>query len=372
MGVYRGILIKESFHGAQFPSGIAQCVKETYPYRLDGVTPVTIAKLEIPSELVHQIAWEVAKKLLPTAFYSHFVFQHILIVAFPNTVVRVHRDNLETAKNARKVGRIFNIPDHQMKFELLFDEDHPKLADVPKICGNPRPAAVITGGTRGIGFAVACGMAMKGYNLFLGYHSNDAIAVSAKNTIAELCPECVVEIFPYDNFILEDCQRFFRAATEFFPSPIAFIHAAGISKKDWDDLSQCGESLVPVLACPELFVRQFCQCGLGHVVLVSSTAAQRPFPKGRFYAAAKAALEGYIRSVAVQSLPHLFINSVAPGIVFDTEKHGKDGVRPIYKGKLVTQATDVASLIIWLASENKGMTGQSLTFDNGLSVGLQN
>lgn len=370
MKVYRGILIKESFHDAQFPAGVVPHVTETYSYKLDGTIPVTVAKLMIPSDRVQEVSWEVAENLLPTRYYAHFVSEHDLMVAFPNAVVRVLRNELQTSETARKVGRLFDIPDHQMKFELLFDQDHPKISGAEATEARMRPAAAITGGTQGIGFAVACHMAAKGYNLFLGYHQDDYAAVSTKNIINERNPECVVEIFQHNNNILEDAKLFFRAAIEAFPNLSSFIHAAGMSKADWDDLLQGCECFVPVLACPELFVQHFNQQGHGHVILVSSTAALRPFPKGRFYAAAKAAMEGYVRAVAVQSLPRVFINSVAPGIIIDGRKHGDEGVRSIYKGKQHTQADDVASLIVWLITENRAMTGQSLVLDNGLTVGL--
>lgn len=369
MKVYRGILIKESFHAAQFPAGVVTHVTETYSYKLDGTIPVTVAKLIIPTALIHEVSWEVAKNLLPSKYYAHFVCEHELMVSFPNAVVQVLRDELQTSENARKVGRLFDIPNHQMKFELLFDQDHPKNSGTNG--GHlTRPAVAITGGTKGIGFAVACRMAANGYNLFLGYHQDDNGAVSAKNIINEQNPECVVEIFQHNNNILEDAKRFFHFAIEAFPNLTSFIHAAGMPKGDWDDFSQGCECFVPLLACPELFVKHINQHGPGHVILVSSTAAFRPFPKGRFYAAAKAAMEGYVRAVAVQSLPNVFINSVAPGIVIDGRKHGKDSVRTIYKDKQHTQADDVASMIAWLATENRAMTGQTLVLDSGLTVGL--
>lgn len=372
MTVYRGILIKESFHANQFPTGVLSHITEKYPYKLDGILPVTVAKLIIPSALIHEVSWEVAKNLLPSRYYAHFVSEEDLMVAFPNIMVRVLRDELQTSVNARKIGRLFDIPDHQMKFELLFDQDHPKISGDEETGARRRPTVAITGGTQGIGFAVACLMAANGYNLFLGFHLDDNAAIISKRIINERNPECVVEIFQHNNNKLEDAKRFFRAAIETFPNLNSFIHAAGMSKGDWDNLSQSCECFVPALACPELFVQHFNHLGHGHVILVSSTAAFRPFPKGRFYAAAKAAMEGYVRAVAVQSLSRVFVNSVSPGIVIDGMNHGEDSVHTIYKGKQHIQTDDVASLIVWLATENRGMTGQSLVFDNGLTVGLYN
>lgn len=370
MEIYRGILIRESFHDAKFPDGAVPHITETYSYNLDGVIPVTIAKLTIPSDLVQEVAWEVSKQLLPSKYYAHFVSEQDLMVSFPNAVVRVLRDELQTSENARKVGHLFDIPDYQMKFELLFDQDHPKVYGAESVDVCKRPAVAITGGTQGIGFAVANSMASKGYNLFLGYHQDEIAATSAKNIINERNPECVIELFQHNNNLLEDAKKFFLTAVKTFSTLTSFIHAAGMSSDDWDELTQGCESFVPVLVCPELFVEYFNQQGHGHIILVSSTAALRPFPKGRFYAAAKAAMEGYVRAVAVQSLPSVFINCVAPGIIIDEKKHGKDSIHTIYKGTRKTQADDIASIIVWLATENRAMTGQALVLDNGLTVGL--
>lgn len=371
MKVYRGMLIKESFHDAKFPDGAVPHVTETYSYNLDGVIPVTIAKLTIPSDLVQEVSWEISKSLLPSKYYAHFVSEQDLMVSFPNTVVRVIRDELQTSENARKVGRLFDIPDHQMKFELMFEQDHPKISGAESADARKRPAVAITGGTQGVGLAVAYSMASKGYNLFLGYHQDEIAAISAKNVITERNPECVVEIFQHNNNLLEEAKRFFLTAVKTFSNITSFIHAAGMSNDNWDDLSQGCESFVPVLVCPDLFVEYFNQQGNGHVILVSSTAALRPFPKGKFYAAAKAAMEGYVRAAAVQSLPTVFINSVAPGIVLDEKEHGKESIHTIYKGTRKTQADDIASMLVWLATENRAMTGQSLVLDSGLTVGLQ-
>lgn len=110
----------------------------------------------------------------------------------------------------------------------------------------------------------------------------------------------------------------------------------------------------------------------GSVVMLSSTAAQRPFATGRsrFYAAEKGAIEAYVRAAAGELAP-VRINAVAPGIVAGPHArggvHDRVDVARIPLGRFVT-ADEVAGQVGHVLLDNAAMTGQVLTIDGGMSV----
>lgn len=122
---YRGLILKESMTNGKIPESIAGSVETEYQYRLDGVIPVTVIRLQIPATDLLPAAWEVALALLPEHYFANFIGSDDMVVAFPNALVRILRNAPATAELARSVGRHFGIPDHQMRFDAMFAEDHP-------------------------------------------------------------------------------------------------------------------------------------------------------------------------------------------------------------------------------------------------------
>lgn len=99
-----------------------------YQYNLEGdeATPVSICVVEIPADKVASTTLLLAKRLVPKRYYAHFVAGNLLYVVFPMCVYLVIRGDRSSAEHCRLIGRMFDIPDEQMPFEGLFEDDHPK------------------------------------------------------------------------------------------------------------------------------------------------------------------------------------------------------------------------------------------------------
>jgi pteridine reductase len=112
----------------------------------------------------------------------------------------------------------------------------------------------------------------------------------------------------------------------------------------------------------------------GTVINVSSTAASRPFAKGHHYVAAKAALEGMTRSLALELAPQVTVNAVAPGLVESAVDPGADdswitsatGQIPLRR---LAKPSDVALCVLFLATEGSYITGQTIVVDGGMTLG---
>ena len=122
---YRGIVLKESLISGVLPPDARKCLVEEYPYALDGKEPMTVFRLIVPAEEADVVAESLAQSLLTEKFFAQLTGTRKMLIVFPGKCVTVLRDCPETAATARLLGNQFGIPDYQMKFERMFDNDHP-------------------------------------------------------------------------------------------------------------------------------------------------------------------------------------------------------------------------------------------------------
>ena len=111
----------------------------------------------------------------------------------------------------------------------------------------------------------------------------------------------------------------------------------------------------------------------GVITMVSSLAGLVPFPRQAAYGAAKAALNSYTASLAVELGPQrIRVNAVAPGVV-RTDRNTRDGdadrelLQAIPLGRFADQS-EIASVIVFLSCDGASyLTGQTLVIDGGAS-----
>lgn len=121
----RGIVLLESLTGGQLPLPLPAVVCKKYAHLLGGQLPVMVAELVVPRDRAPGVALQLARYLLPQRFYAHLLDSEVMYVAFPDTVVLVRRGDPESVMHAQKIGQGFDIPLVQMRFDEMFDNDHP-------------------------------------------------------------------------------------------------------------------------------------------------------------------------------------------------------------------------------------------------------
>ncbi len=239
-------------------------------------------------------------------------------------------------------------------------------------------AAVVTGGSRGVGRATAVLLAQAGASVGIGYRSR---AKEAEETVA-LLEDLGVHAWaePGDLADSGDCRRLFERADQEFDGLDLFVGNAGI----WPPEE------IPVSEMTDEHWRRTMRANLdsiffttreaakrirddGRIVLVSSTAGQRGEAFHVDYAASKGAIISMVKGLCVELGPRgITVNCIAPGWI-DTEmaepaygEGGKEAIaRTIPIGR-VPPAEDIAGPIVFLCSHlARHITGEILNVNGG-------
>lgn len=132
----RAVVIRESLKGGDLPTGLRGRFLEAYRHLLDETSEIEIVELVVDEQEALADAMLLATALLPKYFYAHVLGEDTMYIAFPQCVVLVRRDEPTTAERAQAIGRLFDIPLSQMRFQEMFDVDHP---DAPGADAKERP-----------------------------------------------------------------------------------------------------------------------------------------------------------------------------------------------------------------------------------------
>lgn len=241
--------------------------------------------------------------------------------------------------------------------------------------------AIVTGASSGIGRATALALAASGA----------AVAAVARDARAleEVVAECAhagatALAVAADLTAADGPDTIVRSAVSRFGGLDVLVNAAGViamgttdatTDEAWDrvmDLNVRAPFRMMRAAFPHLQERR------GAVVNVSSVNGQRVFPNLAAYNTSKAALDQLTRCAAIDWAPHgVRVNAVNPGVTV-TNLHRRSGMaEEAYAAFLVRskethplgrpgQASEIASLILFLASEQAGwITGETIAIDGG-------
>ena len=149
-----------------------------------------------------------------------------------------------------------------------------------------------------------------------------------------------------------------------------------VSEADWQAVFAA--NVDAAAWCSQAFAPSMKARGGGRIVTISSGAGLRPSLTGiQAYAAAKHALVGLTRQLALELGPHrITVNSVAPGLVLSNpstcrqwESYGEERQARIIEGihlRRLGEATDIADAVLFLCSARAAwITGQVLSVDGG-------
>jgi 3-oxoacyl-[acyl-carrier protein] reductase len=240
--------------------------------------------------------------------------------------------------------------------------------------------AIVTGGGRGIGRAVALRLAAEGANVAISYRSNDDAAQETAEAVREAGVEC--EVFKGDVASPEDVQVLFEGVTDAFGRLDILVNNAGLTRdnlmlrmkeEEFDEVLRT--NLGGTYLCTRAALRPMIRARWGRIVNVSSVVGLVGNAGQANYAASKAGIIGFTKSVAREVAQRgITANAVAPGYV-ETELTGrlpenvKEAIRTQVPMGRFGEAEEVAEVVTFLAGEGAGyVTGQTIAVDGGMTM----
>ncbi len=183
-------------------------------------------------------------------------------------------------------------------------------------------SAIITGGSRGLGYAIAEAYLRHGANVMICARTADEV-MAARDRLAGLAStDQVVAAMPADISVAGDVERLVSTALAALPGLEILVNNAGIvgpigpaEQADWGDWRRAVEVNLfgPVLMCrtvvPHLRRRHY-----GKILQISAGGATAPDPQFSAYAASKAAVVSFAATLAEELRDDgIDVNSIAPG-----------------------------------------------------------
>ena len=241
-----------------------------------------------------------------------------------------------------------------------------------------RKVVFVTGGSRGIGKAIALKYAQNGYNVVINYVSDKTNVEELQEEFTKLNVECLIE--KADVSKSEEVEQIVKKTIEKFKKIDVLINNAGITRdgllmrmkeEDFDkviEINLKGTFLVTKSVIPYMLKKRDGKIiNLASVVGVTGNAGQCN------YSASKAGIIGFTKSIAKElASRNIRANAIAPGFI-DTDMTSvlsdevKDSINAQIPMKRMGTAQEIANVAYFLGCEESlYITGQVINIDGGM------
>jgi 3-oxoacyl-[acyl-carrier protein] reductase len=235
---------------------------------------------------------------------------------------------------------------------------------------------IVTGGSRGIGRAVALRYAECGWNVSVCSHNSSGQLLEVKAAVEDMGGRCFV--FEGDMGNPKDVEDFFKGAVDAFGVPDILVNNAGMShigllqdmtNEEWNRL--LATNLSSVFYSCRAVIPLFLSVQRGCIINISSVWGNVGASMEVAYSATKGGVNAFTKALARELAPsNIPVNAIACGII-DTEmnrflsaEERDDILSQIPSGKMGSPQ-EVALLVEKLAEAPAYMTGQIVTLDGG-------
>ena len=233
--------------------------------------------------------------------------------------------------------------------------------------------ALVTGGTRGIGAAIAKALKAAGYKVAAGYAGNDQAAQKFK-------AETGIPVYKWTVASYEDCVQALKQIEADLGPVDVLVNNAGITRdamlhrmkpEQWTEVINTNLNSLFNMCRPlieGMRARKF-----GRIINISSINGQKGQMGQTNYSAAKAGEIGFTKALALESAKSgITVNSIAPGYI-NTEMVQavpKDvlekSILPLIPLGRLGEPEEIARCVVFLASDDAGfITGSTLTANGG-------
>lgn len=238
--------------------------------------------------------------------------------------------------------------------------------------------AIVTGGARGIGRAIALELARAGAKVVVNYAGRADKAEETVQLIREAGSDALA--VQADVSQAAEVERLLKTATEAFGKVDILVNNAGITRDnlilrmkeaDWDAVLDT--NLKGMFLCTKAVSKGMLKQRSGVIINISSVVGLSGNAGQANYAAAKAGVLGFTKSMAKELAPRgIRVNAVAPGyIMTDMTETLAEEVKNQILGEIplsrIGNPAEVAQAVLFLASPAASyITGQTLCVDGGM------
>ncbi len=241
--------------------------------------------------------------------------------------------------------------------------------------------AIVTGGSRGIGEGIVLKLVESGANVAFTYVSSEEKAMALEEKLRLLGVKA--KAYKSNAGIYEDCEKTVNDIVKEFGTVDICVNNAGISKDNlllrlmpdqWDEVMTT--NLKSVYNMTRQVIRPMMKSRKGSIINMSSIVGVRGNAGQSSYAASKAGIIGFTKSVALElGTRNIRCNAIAPGFIETDMTHylkegetAKSFLDKIPLGRFGT-AEEIANVTLFLASDMSSyITGQVISTCGGLNI----
>jgi 3-oxoacyl-[acyl-carrier protein] reductase len=237
-----------------------------------------------------------------------------------------------------------------------------------------KQVALVTGASRGIGRAIAEKLARDGF-LVIGTATTDAGADSISAYLGEQGKGLKLDVGNSESI-----AQVIKAVNDEFGAPTVLVNNAGIARdnllmrmkdEEWDEI--INTNLTSVFRMSKAILRGMMKAKTGRIINISSVVGSTGNAGQANYAAAKAGMVGFAKSMAKEvGSRNITINTVSPGFIdTDMTKELSDEIKNTLLASIplsrLGKAEEIANTVSFLASEGAAyITGENIHVNGGM------